>query len=555
MKLYLLAALIIFPSLKSFSQKEPACKCADAQLALAPDTTISAAYEIKQAEAIVGGFVDLINKNTKDFKKHFKESIFTKPAPCAKNNLALAVLCDGNLNNTRKGRYILYDANSVDAIVKSTNFKKNADWFILAHEVGHHICNHLHDVDYLMNEQKKLDKYNKAEDPCKGKNCDIIKKNHTKELEADAVAVWLLKKSDVPDQQILSMISKISDFVKIEFDQATSTHPSFFVRQKMANKILTNWKKDFANDTSPVEKSLKFVETEYEEILFDIDEQAKIYLTALENAKIAQLQHYKKSNELYTEAKKNERIGKYDEAINSYTNALQELELTTYFDEKDKEIITKPLEALQRIIKRKVFYKIVPVIGLNYSIPSFNAEGQIIETITKPSASYGLRIGRYHWQSSNWYELNIATTKSIFTTLTTNNGQKQSVEDFSLNCLSTNLRYVFTNLGNKKDPIQNWKTDFIGTIGPVFNYYYNNIYTNNLLDETKRPLIVKPNVGAFIGFGAERLSRKKGKPFGNYRIMINYCFQNIKFGESEPTRPNYKFWLHQVGISLSYRQW
>lgn len=541
--------------IKVFAQKEPACKCADAQLALAPDTAITALYDMQKAEKTVNDFVKLINTNTADYKKQFKENIYTRAAPCAKKNLALAVLCEGTISNTKKGRYILYDEASIDAIIKSTKFNTNAEWFILAHEVAHHICNHLHDIDYLEEQQNKLSKYQKPDDICKGKDCDIIKKNHIKELEADAVAVWLLKKSGVADFDIISMINKISDFVKIEFDRASSTHPSFFIRQKMASKILSNWNKDFANDKAPIQKSLKFVETEYEEILYDIDEQAKIYLTALENEKIAQINHFKTYSSLLETAKKMEQDGKYGDAISNYENALKELELSTYFDEDYRAKVTVALETLQKIIRRKVIYKIAPEVGLNYSMSSINTDNQAIASYIKPSFSYGIRLSRYHWQSPHWFDLTIYQTNTSLTTLTTNGNKKQAVEDFSMKSISTSLRYIFTNIGNKTSPSQSWKSGFIASFGPVLNYYFGNKYENYLLENGSRKIDVKPNVGAFVGIGTEKLSRRANKPFGNYRLLINYSFQNIRLGDAELTHAQYKIWVHQIGITLSYRQW
>ena len=126
--------------------------------------------------------------------------------------------CD-NINNavaiSYKGvRYILYDPEFMLNLSKKTNDWTN--YFILAHEIGHHVNGHT--VDAVLFSQ------NIVEPP-------ILLKKRQQELEADQFAAFVLAKLGANLNETLNSVSTISDN-----DDSFSTHPKRSSREMAINK-------------------------------------------------------------------------------------------------------------------------------------------------------------------------------------------------------------------------------------------------------------------------------------------------------------------------------
>jgi len=165
----------------------------------------------------------------KSFLTYFPEfaSMNVAAVSClSKKNPAKALMCQ---SGTSKTRYILYDNEGLSA-EENTWFDK----FVLAHELGHHVRNHFHDGTTYNPKTDEL--YNK-------RNFKFYNKNVIQELEADQVAVFLIKK-------LGGNLAEIIKTIEDRADPATEDHPSSKERSQF---ISACWKKvnlsrDFAAD-------------------------------------------------------------------------------------------------------------------------------------------------------------------------------------------------------------------------------------------------------------------------------------------------------------------
>ena len=144
--------------------------------------------------------------------------------PCSGTDNALAVTFYGI-------RHIFYDPNFLSLLSKNTS-----DWtnfFILAHEVGHHLNGHTLDATLYFN--------NDLEPPA-------LEKRRRQELEADEFAAFVLSKLGSSLEDTIGSVSMVSDR-----DDTYSTHPR---KSKRISAIRKGYSR--ANRTSPtIKKNIK----------------------------------------------------------------------------------------------------------------------------------------------------------------------------------------------------------------------------------------------------------------------------------------------------------
>lgn len=146
----------------------------------------------------------------------FKEKITLYSVTCLgadlsktrlKKNPARALVCPD------KGRYILFQNTNLSE-APYTMFDK----FVLAHELGHHMRNFFHDGTSYNYKTGEIIKNNKIK-------FKFYNKNIIEELQADEVAIYILKK-------LGNNIDDIIEEIKAREDIATDTHPSSDERAK-----------------------------------------------------------------------------------------------------------------------------------------------------------------------------------------------------------------------------------------------------------------------------------------------------------------------------------
>ncbi|PLK42445.1 hypothetical protein [Emticicia sp. TH156] len=543
---YLVILTITFIRLEaSFAQERskplPAfstAQCNCEAVKIATDSLQYSLYEATKAESFVTKLIQLLNKNQ---LKPFTERIRVLPGSCAGNLVALATICDG-ARNIEKGRYILYNNKAMTDIL---DLDIDADQFVLAHEVGHHTHNHLHFTG-IGREAKELLKTG-----IKDKIISDEKLRHIQELEADALAIWFLKLNNpkIADTKIVDMITGICNLIKADEKTSFRTHPSFDIRKRMAEKILKNWETVFKTSQEPQFKTKKFVEEELDSVLIAAHEAD---ITEIEMKLRKQAFHHLKAVNLSDSAKILNHSGDYGRAIELYNEALSELELSGFYTNEEKLNISEQLKACQGKIKITRFFVFYPLVGVNYILPKFSSNNKPIDAAFKHSIIVGFRAGLYNWTRKIWSEVFVNYSKQEFYTLT--NKARNSVEYFAFNQLTTGVNLIFSSLANSK-PSLNWKTGIIATAAPTYHYFFRNTYSNYITQEYNKAIEIVPSIGFALGLGIEKISRKRKKVLGNFRIIANYNYQNLKFGDMVPVRDEFKGRLNQFSINLSYRQW
>lgn len=539
---WLVFVLLIITSQGALAQfPDDQCYCKAAKIATDARNQNPGFYKDSDAQVFVKNLIELLNKYQ---PRPFTESIKVLPGTCTEKEIALATICDGTV--APKGRYILYNKKRMTDI---SNLRNDADLFVLAHEVGHHTHNHLHFEKVSKEAERQI------EEAYKGKNFSIEKIKHIQELEADILAIWFLRLNNpqIDSVQIKKMIVGISKLVSLGFKVSTSDHPSFEIRTRMAMKVLKNWKVVFNNLTLPTYKTRKFVIDEIDSVLAEAEDAN---ITEIERNLKNQVYHHRRSISLLDSARVFHGKGKYGEAIEFYQKSLAELELSKFYTDEEKKKVLLPLEQCRRIVEIESFFAIYPSVGVQYIIPALSIDRKPIDAAFKPTLQVGMRMGIYSWTRKSWYELSLNYAKQDFYTLLINgNNIKNSVEHFGFNTLTAGLHYTFSTIPDDILPSQSWKTGFVATIAPTYNYYFGNEYTNYVTQENKREIDIQPSFGGTIGIGIEKISRKRNKTLGNFRIMANYNYQSLKLGNTEPVRGNFKGVLHQFSLSISYRQW
>jgi hypothetical protein len=157
-------------------KSEPKAKSSDKQISETPNNTAP------DAEAIAA--VDLIMRHTglpSNFEIMASDSV--------ENAAAISVVKDGALK-----RVILYNLSFMDSILMRTE-SALAQTFVLAHEIGHHLCGHTLGLDTLISQ-------------------------HTRELEADKFAGFVLFRLGATLEQAEIVIRKIAG------DIPSLTHPA-----------------------------------------------------------------------------------------------------------------------------------------------------------------------------------------------------------------------------------------------------------------------------------------------------------------------------------------
>ena len=143
------------------------------------------------------------------------------------------IRCD-NIDNAlaityNRERYILYDKDFINNIGLRTNNWSSIT--ILAHEIGHHLNNHVLDLALV-----------DVVEP------ETLAKNRQQELEADEFAGFVLAKLGAPLKDIQETISIVSN----DNDDSLSTHPS-------RSKRLASITKGFNDGIDTKEKELVYV--------------------------------------------------------------------------------------------------------------------------------------------------------------------------------------------------------------------------------------------------------------------------------------------------------
>lgn len=517
-----------------FGQLPPAeCKCGI--IPFIQDTTTTSFYRSDRAQELVDKYLALAKNSLPIEERANIKEIFAVNAPCVKSQIAMAVNCN-NVARVKNGNYILFDGQKFDDLAEI----EHVDAFVLAHEVGHHIYNHLHDMtDYL-----ELKEYN-HDIKCRGEECNTIRANHIKELEADYFAVWILSKEGVGQKEIEAVFDRF-------LYKASVSHPSTFVRVENVKKSYDFLKKN--KNLNVVRRGKGFINESYDEILYSVNEKQKAELTELENRMI-KLHSFKVESILLREdAVKSIEKGQYGLAKEKLQTSYTALKSSLYYPENDSIAIVALIEECDQIISKNNFFVLSPILKTSMIDYKLSVLEEPLLTPKRAGFGIGLRGGVYNWRKKTWIESEILYTQYTGGTLTKQAPDLKLVEEFNFRKVQWGLKYNFCTIA-RREPITSWGTGFFLAAGPLFNMYLPVRYKNYVNSSYDKVITVKPSLGGQVELGIWGSSRKRNKFLKNYTLSFSYDIHNISFNDDSELRGAYRFYVNIFSINLSYWQW
>ncbi|MVM39550.1 hypothetical protein GO730_21350 [Spirosoma sp. HMF3257] len=169
-------------------------------------------------------------------REKFRKELQVVSSTCATNARALRCsrLTGSNGKQTGLIRYILYNNDFLNRLANNKRLNRPvfwSDYFVLAHEVGHHYFNHTHkDIEGqpvsagAVHDKKQLLPYIEKEKP-----------NHINEFLADGAAVGVLIRMGASQEDILFSFRQM---IRNKIDMAANdTHPSSPSRLAQADRL------------------------------------------------------------------------------------------------------------------------------------------------------------------------------------------------------------------------------------------------------------------------------------------------------------------------------
>lgn len=197
--------------------------------------------------------------------------------PCNNINNAVALQLSGI-------RYIFYDPDFIKNISSGESWVK---FFVLAHEVGHHINGHVVDINSFGT-----------------KNISLNEKR-LQELESDKFAGFVLSKLGASLKQTLAAVSQFSNS-----DDTYSTHPN---RDKRLLAIQEGFNKGKSIESIYTKSKSDLLEELYYKslTLYDAENQILAYTFLIQNNSNLPFLHYHLGEAHY-------ELGEYNSAVNNY---------------------------------------------------------------------------------------------------------------------------------------------------------------------------------------------------------------------------------------------
>ncbi|MCP9767091.1 hypothetical protein EGI22_04160 [Lacihabitans sp. LS3-19] len=545
---YIVLVLLSFGASCAFgqtflSEKLKPCECLHLSFENLSDSTVAYLYDNAKAQKQVNEFLNILKENLSLSEKGIIPIITTLQVECIENRFAMATVCQNEKLKVLE-KFIYFNRQMFE---KTDESNKLVNKFILAHEIGHHIFNHLHS-DYVNNPIAE-EALNRAL-PCKSKNCDPQRLNHLKELEADYVAVWLLKQLKIEKNDLKEIFEVIKIQGKLSETATSLTHPSIIVRKENADRSFLY----FGRNEGSFLNGKGFVDAEFDKILTDINKKYREELSLNEKRMLARLDYTKASFRLRAKADSLTKVGEFGKAIESMKSAFTNLQKSVYFEDKDSLEMLAQLVKIEDFVSKKRDFTLSPFIGSGVLLNTFTNQTEKIPTINNRAESAGLSISLINWTKKHWLETQIGFKRSHFETIGIQNDTKLKIEKFDLNQVILNLNYCFSTIG-KSSNVFNWGKGLIVSAGPQLNYHLASKYYNYYSESSKKEILFHPNIGSHFEIGYESASRKRSLPFKNYRISLTHDLQRMMFKEINTLRGSPKLLSQSLAIKISYRQW
>ncbi len=500
-------------------------------------------YDPNLAIDNITSFVDIYNNDVKRSLK-FSGKVYLTKDNCADRHGGAVV---GRYNEKTDVFCLVFMNSFFDDLVKN-----QGDLFVLAHEVGHLVCRHIHD-----DPQNKIrfDVLSQVIKNIPGVDAENLKKiqNYSAEHEADLMGVWLLLKKGLDSKDILNIFAKVAKEFKNN-DGDTPNSPSFTTRRRFIETYLKNSLK-----ASPTRKGIyedidEVIQTDYPKILTELfrNKQSKDSLTVSEIAISEALSKlYDKSIQKIKKGDIANNAGKYCDALSTY----QEIDSTLmilypnsqiYKDNKEK------INTIKAILQKPSNWNVELLGGGILSFPMLYSNNILVPTQGYNTPTLGLRLSQYSWYKKSRVEIDFRYTSLRFDTYSDKDVIKKAIERFDLTQLSISPHLVYSSTGSKNDTLCASRFGFLMSFGFSANYILKTKYTNFYTNES--PLLktgISP--GVYIGIGGERLERKMKNTY--IRAMITFQAQNLPFKTETSLNQNYSAWSYQVGAELSIRFW
>lgn len=500
-------------------------------------------YDPNDAVDNIVSFIEIYNKDvTRSLK--FSGKVYLSKDDCA-----------GRQGGAVVGRYDK-QTNKFCLVFMNSFFNNLVDYqgdlFVLAHEVGHLVCRHIHD-----DPQNKIrfDVLSQILKNTPGVNAENLKKiqNYSAEHEADLMGAWLLSKKGYENKDILDIFAKVA----LEFknnDGDTPNSPSFTTRRRFIETYLNNGLKTSPNKKGIYEDIDEVIQTDYPKILTELfrNKQSRDSLTASEIAISEALSKlYDKSNQKLKKGEIAQIAGKYCDALSIYKDIDSTLvklypNSQLYTDNKEK------IKSIQSLLKKPSNWNVELLAGGILPFPKLQLNDNLIPSQGYNTPTLGLRLSQYTWYRKARFEVDFRYSSLRFDTYNDKDVIKKAVERFDLTQLSVSPHLVYSSAASKNDTLCDSRFGFLMSFGLSANYTLKTKYTNFYTNES--PLLktgISP--GIYIGLGGERLQRKMKNTY--IRAMITFQAQPLLFEKIASSNDKLSAWAYQVGAELAIRFW
>ncbi len=417
-------------------------------------------YQLKDAQNVISSYTSLF-ENT--------PIIYPNSLPCSR--LIYAQMCRD------EKRYIFYEPAFMTK-VKAGKIDGSEE-FLICHEIAHHAIGHTYEKYTLGNNAEinkalgeSIKRYKIVLKFSNGKH-ETVQLNRFKihEFEADALAVWMvykrLNKKPNTDAIFNNIIKAIETQMKVSINQysnESSDHPSFLLRKLVVKEVINNFYQ-FSDDKFKAVSVNKQVRQDLQKTVVDY---YSFYITT---------------------------------ASDSVKRHFTETELV-----------------LWKEFNRAIY--IEPVVGWQVQVPQFRRNGVAIPASIAQGIMAGVRLGIGQWEKKGRIETDILWSTNHFKTLDKIDNTTRDIEEFRIQQIQIQPRYVF---GNFKSKGEYRSSGMQLGIGPSLQIPFSFKYKTNVTSSPQQPTL-KPSVGGAVGAGYWA---------GRYRVWGSYCYQPLRFKESK----------------------
>lgn len=438
-------------------------------------------YEEKEAQAVIDSYRSFF----------FRQYAITASKYACSGKSAYAKLCGSTIQ-----RYIFYNP---DFLTRLRAGASQGDQFVLAHEIAHHLLGHTVRAYSFIRGKGQQEAIKLVYE-----STATIPERHLHELEADALALWLVIKKGAKHDDLTAIFKALPGIVPFyDRDKESDTHPSFAMRERMLER---QWEKISKSD----------------------------YLNRYRADKPGP-------------GRNPRSIARKGNPIEEDTEGAYAFELRT----ADKALI-KGLNEDEKVIRdsltRHARFFADLVIGEQFQRPMLTRGNNTVATTDSRSLLGGIRLGVGPWYKASRAEIDVLLANSTFTTQALFGSEARTTERFNSTYLQVRPRYVYSRMAHRSVNYHN--SGWMATAGlsvtvPLELQYVN--YGVVAYQSPTQQATLAPVVG--VGYGFSNWQNRNG----HFRAWVLYQPQSFRF--TTPAPDPIRATVHTISLELSARFW